>query len=83
MCSKWPKSNGSSVECMAKMGGVAHEPLDADIDLNKTCGIGSGLVFAKRNVQKGKKYRAIRLVPCAVGGTSLSEWSRTLCFTTS
>ncbi|KAL3504483.1 hypothetical protein ACH5RR_034324 [Cinchona calisaya] len=58
----------------------AREPLHHDIDSNKTCGIGPGLVFANKILEKdlGKKMNNnnIGLVPCAVGGTSLSEWGR-------
>lgn len=59
----------------------AHEPLHFDIDSNKTCGIGPGMVFANKILHKGLVTATgavldIGLVPCAVGGTSLSEWSR-------
>ena len=49
----------------------AVEPLHKDIDYNKSCGIGPGLVFAR------KLGEPVRLIPCAIGGTKISEWSRT------
>ncbi|XP_027093834.1 probable carbohydrate esterase At4g34215 [Coffea arabica] len=60
----------------------AREPIHFDIDSNKTCGIGPGMVFANKILRKnlamatGEANNFIGLVPCAVGGTSLSEWSR-------
>jgi hypothetical protein len=49
----------------------AVEPLHFDVDSNHVndCGIGSGLLFAR--------FLAVpcRLIPCAVGGTSLDEWA--------
>ncbi|KAL3505123.1 hypothetical protein ACH5RR_034964 [Cinchona calisaya] len=54
----------------------AYEPLHVDIDTNKTCGVGPGLAFANTILQKGSNFEVIGLVPCAVGGTSISEWSR-------
>ncbi|THG09490.1 probable carbohydrate esterase At4g34215 [Camellia sinensis] len=59
----------------------ASEPLHKDIDVNVTCGVGPGMVFA--NTVLHKKDSSIRgvvgLVPCAVGGTKgtkISEWGR-------
>ena len=55
----------------------AREPLHADIDTNKTCGIGPGMVFANAVLNlKDPFFGIVGLVPCAVGGTNLSEWSR-------
>ncbi|KAJ8453269.1 hypothetical protein Cgig2_008153 [Carnegiea gigantea] len=56
---------------------VAHEPLHVDIDVGKTCGVGPGMAFA-RGVQSlgGSRFGVIGLVPCAVGGTKISQWAR-------
>ncbi|MCL7034094.1 hypothetical protein MKW94_029996 [Papaver nudicaule] len=55
----------------------AQEPLHVDIDFNKTCGVGPGMAFANTLVQMdSSNIGVIGLVPCAVGGTSISEWSR-------
>lgn len=53
----------------------AHEPLHADIDTKKPCGVGPGMSFAnavRRRVVDG----VVGLVPCAVGGTAIKEWAR-------
>ncbi|GMP99436.1 hypothetical protein CsSME_00046906 [Camellia sinensis var. sinensis] len=56
----------------------ASEPLHKDIDVNVTCGVGPGMVFA--NTVLNKKDSSIGgvvgLVPCAIGGTKISEWGR-------
>ncbi|CAI9115850.1 OLC1v1016854C2 [Oldenlandia corymbosa var. corymbosa] len=54
----------------------AREPLHADIDLNKTVGIGPGMVFANTVLQKGDRFKVIGLVPCAVGASSINDWCR-------
>ncbi|XP_078153448.1 putative carbohydrate esterase At4g34215 isoform X3 [Carex rostrata] len=56
----------------------ATEPLHADIDVRRTCGVGPGLSFANwiREPVKEGGWRLIGLVPCAVGGTRIQEWSR-------
>lgn len=54
----------------------AQDPLHQDIDLNKTCGVGPGMAFAKSILNKDPNLGIIGLVPCAVGGTRLSEWGR-------
>jgi len=59
----------------------AVEPMHADIDIHKTCGIGPGLIFARSVAadlyrSDRRRRRQIALVPCAVGGTKISEWSR-------
>lgn len=43
--------------------------MHVDIDTNKSCGIGPGLIFAR--MIGGQS----RLVPCAVGGTKIDEWA--------
>uniref|UniRef100_A0A804MI23 Sialate O-acetylesterase domain-containing protein n=1 Tax=Zea mays TaxID=4577 RepID=A0A804MI23_MAIZE len=58
----------------------AREPLHADIDTTKTCGIGPGMAFARAvlsSLQEDTPGAAaqIGLVPCAVGGTAIREWS--------
>jgi hypothetical protein len=65
----------------------AHEPLHHDIDTGKPTGVGPGLVFAasllrshdsvaKSEEKQPRKKPAIGLVPCAVGGTTMSEWKK-------
>lgn len=51
----------------------AREPLHADIDTKKTCGVGPGMSFA--NVVK-EEVGVVGVVPCAVGGTAIKEWAR-------
>ncbi|XP_061353986.1 probable carbohydrate esterase At4g34215 [Gastrolobium bilobum] len=53
----------------------AREPLHADIDVAKTCGVGPGMAFANE-VVKVLGAGCVGLVPCAVGGTRISQWSR-------
>ncbi|XP_004496953.1 probable carbohydrate esterase At4g34215 [Cicer arietinum] len=52
----------------------AHEPLHADIDTKKVCGIGPGMSFA--NAVRRRVAGELGLVPCAVGGTAIKEWAR-------
>lgn len=57
----------------------AREPLHADIDVGKTCGVGPGMAFANEVVRVGATrggQGAVGLVPCAVGGTQISQWRR-------
>ncbi|XP_062025283.1 probable carbohydrate esterase At4g34215 isoform X1 [Rosa rugosa] len=55
----------------------AREPLHADIDVEKTNGIGPGLPFASAILaNRASSIGAIGLVPCAIGGTNLSQWER-------
>ncbi|KAL1812015.1 hypothetical protein DCAR_0624177 [Daucus carota subsp. sativus] len=51
----------------------ASEPLHADIDSKKVCGVGPGMSFA--NAVKDV-VGEVGLVPCAVGGTAIAEWAR-------
>ncbi|XP_076886034.1 putative carbohydrate esterase At4g34215 [Bidens hawaiensis] len=53
---------------------TAQEPLHADIDTAKTCGVGPGMSFA--NAVKDYIKGVIDLVPCAVGGTAIVEWDK-------
>ncbi|PIA27105.1 hypothetical protein AQUCO_08300065v1 [Aquilegia coerulea] len=55
---------------------VAHEPLHVDIDKTKTCGIGPGMSFANTIRASGSGIGVVGLVPCAIGGTKLSEWGQ-------
>ncbi|KAK9270489.1 hypothetical protein L1049_026069 [Liquidambar formosana] len=54
----------------------AQEPLHADIDVNKTCGVGPGMAFANAVRANGSRAGVVGLVPCAVGGTKISAWAR-------
>lgn len=54
----------------------AREPLHADIDLKKTCGVGPGMAFANVAKQQIAEGERVGLVPCAVGGTAIKEWAR-------
>ncbi|GKD83876.1 probable carbohydrate esterase [Tanacetum coccineum] len=55
----------------------AKAPLHADIDVNKTCGVGPGMAFANAMLRNDpRRFRAIGLVPCAIGGSGIDEWSR-------
>lgn len=51
----------------------AREPLHADIDTKKACGVGPGMSFS--NAVR-KRVGVVGLVPCAVGGTAIKEWAR-------
>ncbi|XP_078167365.1 putative carbohydrate esterase At4g34215 [Carex rostrata] len=60
---------------------TAREPMHYDIDVNKSCGVGPGLVFAKALLQKvhsANENVVIGLVPCAVGGTKIQKWAKGL-----
>ncbi|XP_057427910.1 probable carbohydrate esterase At4g34215 [Lotus japonicus] len=55
----------------------ACEPLHADIDVGKRCGVGPGLAFANEVVRlRGGGGPVLGLVPCAVGGTGIVQWRR-------
>ncbi|CAB4266309.1 unnamed protein product [Prunus armeniaca] len=56
----------------------AREPLHADIDAKKTNGIGPGMAFAKAILVANRSGASgeIGLVPCAVGGTNITQWTR-------
>lgn len=55
---------------------VATEPLHRDIDTNHTCGVGPGMSLAHTVIKKSIGIATVGLVPCAVGGTNISHWSR-------
>ncbi|KAL8490098.1 hypothetical protein ACS0TY_025357 [Phlomoides rotata] len=54
----------------------AREPLHRDIDVDKTCGVGPGMAFSNSVLERDSGVGVIGLVPCAVGGTNISEWRR-------
>ncbi|XP_006360271.1 probable carbohydrate esterase At4g34215 [Solanum tuberosum] len=54
----------------------AHEPLHKDIDVNKTCGVGPGMSFANELKMDDPEIGVIGLVPCAIGGTNITQWVR-------
>ncbi|CAI9115855.1 OLC1v1016862C4 [Oldenlandia corymbosa var. corymbosa] len=54
----------------------ARDPLHKDIDVNKTAGVGPGMPFANGVLNKDPSFGTIGLVPCAVGGTNITEWRR-------
>lgn len=55
---------------------AAAEPLHKDIDVHKTCGVGPGMAFANAVLAQESRFGRVGLVPCAVGGTNISEWGR-------
>ncbi|KAK7291079.1 hypothetical protein RIF29_05958 [Crotalaria pallida] len=75
------KPNPSILRLSAKLQWEeAREPLHADIDVAKTCGIGPGLAFANEVVRKRGigvgGGGVVGLVPCAVGGTKIDQWGK-------
>lgn len=69
--------NPSILRLNAKLKWVeAHEPLHQDIDAEKTNGIGPGMPFANSILNKRPDFGVVGLVPCAIGGTNISEWER-------
>ncbi|CAI9115861.1 OLC1v1016868C1 [Oldenlandia corymbosa var. corymbosa] len=54
----------------------AKEPLHKDIDVNKTNGVGPGMSFANSVLRRDPSLGRIGLVPCAIGGTKISQWER-------
>lgn len=55
---------------------LAREPLHSDIDAGKVSGVGPGLAFANAVLTRNRDFGNIGLVPCAVGGTNISEWGK-------
>lgn len=55
---------------------LANEPLHKDIDYNKTNGIGPGMAFANAILTKEPGFGTVGLVPCAIGGTNISQWAK-------
>ncbi|XP_052188549.1 probable carbohydrate esterase At4g34215 [Diospyros lotus] len=54
----------------------AAEPLHRDIDVYAVCGVGPGMAFANSVLQRHAGFGVVGLVPCAVGGTKISQWAR-------
>lgn len=54
----------------------AREPLHRDIDVDKTCGVGPGMAFSNSILKRDPGIGLIGLVPCAIGGTNIKDWSR-------
>lgn len=54
----------------------AREPLHRDIDVDKTCGVGPAMSFSNLAMRRDPGIGVIGLVPCAIGGTNISEWRR-------
>ncbi|XP_042436050.1 probable carbohydrate esterase At4g34215 [Zingiber officinale] len=54
----------------------ARDPLHADIDAAKVCGVGPGMAFANALLPRLPADAVIGLVPCAIGGTPIREWER-------
>ncbi|KAI3758862.1 hypothetical protein L6452_06434 [Arctium lappa] len=55
---------------------LATEPLHRDIDYLRACGVGPGMAFANSLLRQDSSIGVVGLVPCAVGGTNISEWAR-------
>lgn len=55
---------------------LAIEPIHRDIDVLKVCGMGPGMAFANSLLKKLPVVGVVGLVPCAIGGTNISEWVR-------
>lgn len=72
------RPNPSVIRLSANLTWVeAREPLHADIDVEKTNGIGPGMPFANALLgNRGTSVGVIGLVPCAIGGTKISQWER-------
>ncbi|KAG6747668.1 hypothetical protein POTOM_047558 [Populus tomentosa] len=71
------RPNPSTLRLSAKLTWEeAHEPLHADIDVGKTCGIGPGMAFVDGLRANDSRIGVVGLVPCAVGGTKISKWAR-------
>ncbi|KAG5542079.1 hypothetical protein RHGRI_021809 [Rhododendron griersonianum] len=54
----------------------AAEPIHKDIDGNVTVGVGPGMSFANSILANDSSLDVVGLVPCAVGGTKISQWAR-------
>ncbi|KAK1555267.1 hypothetical protein Q3G72_024152 [Acer saccharum] len=73
------KPNPSILRLSAQLSWeAAHEPLHADIDVGKACGVGPGMAFANELLSRANssspRIGVVGLVPCAVGGTKISQW---------
>ncbi|XVE70142.1 hypothetical protein DITRI_Ditri10aG0047900 [Diplodiscus trichospermus] len=54
----------------------ARDPLHADIDVGRICGVGPGMAFVKEIISQWSRIGVVGLVPCAVGGTAISKWAK-------
>ncbi|KAJ6675882.1 ESTERASE putative (DUF303)-RELATED [Salix viminalis] len=71
------RPNPSTLRLSAKLTWEeAQEPLHADIDVGKTCGIGPGMAFVDGLRANGSRTGVVGLVPCAAGGTKIRKWAR-------
>ncbi|XP_060167441.1 probable carbohydrate esterase At4g34215 [Lycium barbarum] len=74
-----PRQCESNPSILRLSGGLrwveAQEPLHKDIDVNNTVGVGPGMPFANTVLKKDPSIGVIGLVPCAVGGTTITEWA--------
>ncbi|GER36264.1 hypothetical protein STAS_12594 [Striga asiatica] len=55
---------------------LATEPLHRDIDTGKPCGVGPGMAFSNWVLERDPGIGVVGLVPCAAGGTNITEWKR-------
>lgn len=55
---------------------TAEEPLHFDIDVHRTCGVGPGMAFANAVKSADSSLGVLGLVPCAVGGSKISQWGK-------
>nr|GMD79834.1 probable carbohydrate esterase At4g34215 [Ipomoea batatas] len=53
---------------------VAMEPLHRGIDKANVCGVGPGMLFAHELLKRALSLGVIGLVPCAIGGTYITQW---------
>ncbi|XP_030495335.1 probable carbohydrate esterase At4g34215 [Cannabis sativa] len=71
------RPNPSVLRLNAKLSWVqAHEPLHADIDVASVDGVGPGMAFANAVLADDPSNGPIGLVPCAIGGTNISQWEK-------
>lgn len=71
------RPNPSVVRLNAKLEWVeAQEPLHADIDVAGVNGVGPGMAFADAVLARDPGFGPIGLVPCAIGGTNISQWEK-------
>lgn len=71
------RPNPSVLRLNAKLNWVeAQEPLHADIDVAAVNGVGPGMAFANAVLARAPGFGPIGLVPCAIGGTNISQWEK-------
>ncbi|GLU04214.1 hypothetical protein SLE2022_213730 [Rubroshorea leprosula] len=54
----------------------AREPLHNDIDMAKVTGVGPGMAFANAVLTRDRTLGTVGFVPCAIGGTSITQWNK-------